>query len=230
LGTSFAQKQIKQLTVYFISGQAADEKLFENLILPPGFNPKYIRWIEPFEKETLVSYSKRIAQQVNTLENFVLIGVSLGGIVSVELNKFLKPRLTIIISSIATAPERPPYFRLINLLKLHKIAPGGLYKWYNPFVNWYFGVRNKREKELIRLYMRSATIRYMKWSTGQVLNWKNKERPANLFHIHGTADRIFLHRFTRADIKIENGTHLMVHNKAEEISKIIAEKLNSITI
>jgi len=230
LGTSFAQKQIKRLTVYFISGQAADEKLFENLVLSPIFNLKYIQWIEPLEKETLASYTKRIAQQINTLEDFVLIGVSLGGIVSVELNKFLKPKLTIIISSIATAQERPPYFWLINFLRLHKIAPGSLYKWYNPFVNSYFGAKNTREKELLRFYMKSATTKYMKWSTGQVLNWKNRERPANLFHIHGTGDKIFPHQFTKADIKIRNGSHLMVHNKAEEISKIITEKLNSITI
>ena len=217
------------MTIHFLSGQGADEKLFENLVLPPGFSANYVQWIEPLEKERFSSYIKRIVEQINTTEDFILIGVSLGGIVAVELSKFLRPRLTIIISSIATAKELPPHFRLINFFKIQKIAPGGLYKWYNYFVNWYFGTTNKREKELLRYYMKSATRKYMKWSTNKVLTWKNKERPANLLHIHGTADRIFPHQFTHADVKIKNGTHFMVHNKAEEIGKIITEKLNAIS-
>lgn len=158
-----------------------------------------------------------------------MIGVSLGGIVAVELNKILRPKLTIIISSLAKSNEQPPHFRFLNFTKLHKIVPGRIYKWYNPFVNWYFGAKTKREKELLRYWMKSATKNYMKWSTNEVLKWNNDSRPSGLFHIHGTSDRIFLHRFTKADLKIHKGTHLMVHNRADEISHIIMEKLNAIT-
>ena len=216
------------MTVYFISGQAADKQLFENLVLPSSILIRYVHWIEPLKKEPLAKYCERLSKQIDPKEDFVLIGVSLGGVVAVELNKILSHKLTIIIYSIATAKERPPYFRFINFLKLQKIAPGSLYKWYNPFVNWYFGTKSSREKELLRYYMKNTTKNYMKWATNEVLNWRNEERPARLFHIHGTSDRIFLHQFTHADYKIEKGTHLMVHNRAGEISKIVTEKLNAI--
>jgi hypothetical protein len=68
----------------------------------------------------------------------------------------------------------------------------------------------------------------MKWAVNQILNWKNEARPVNLFHIHGTEDRIFPHRRTNADVKIKNGTHLMIHNRSEEISKILCERINAI--
>lgn len=216
------------MTVYFISGQAADEKLFENLVLPSSLVIKHIHWIEPLKKETLDSYVKRLSAQINTSEDFVLIGVSLGGMVSVELNKILQPKLTIIISSIVTKKELPPYFKFFNFFKLQKIIPAAIYKWYNPLISWYFGVQSKREKELLQYWMKSTTKNYMRWSVNEIVSWKNQYKPANLFHIHGTSDRILPYKFTHADIKIENGNHLMVHNRAEEISQIIVEKINSL--
>ncbi len=217
------------MTVYFISGQAADETLFENLTLPSHFTIKHVHWIEPLKKEPFTDYVKRLAQQINANEDFALIGVSLGGMVAVELNKILQPKITIIISSIATKYERPPFFKSLNFLKLQKIVPGRFYKWYNPFINWYFGVETEREKELLHEYMKNTTINYMQWATNEVLSWKNEKRPANLVQIQGTSDKIFPSQFTHADIKIKNGTHLMVHNRAGEISRILTEKLEAIT-
>lgn len=217
------------MTAYFISGQAADEKLFENLKLPAQLNAKHVHWIEPLEHESLMDYCKRLSQQIDTSGDFVLIGVSLGGIVSVELNKMIHPKQTIIISSIATKNELRPILKFIRLFRIHKIVPAGFYKWYSALLNWYFGTKTEREKELLKAYTKSVTKNYMKWAVNEILNWKNEQRPVNLFHIHGTKDRIFPYKTTHADVLIKDGTHLMVHNRADEISKILMEKLNAIS-
>jgi hypothetical protein len=216
------------LTVYFISGQAADETLFENLSLPSYINIKHVHWIEPLKQETLLDYCKRLSQQIDTSGDFVLIGVSLGGIVSVELNKILHPKQTIIISSIATRHELPPLMKFIRLFRIYKIVPANFYKWYSPALDWFFGAKTKREKALLRFYSRSTTENYMKWAVNEILNWENEQRPPNLFHIHGTKDRIFPYKMTHANVLVKDGTHLMVHNRADEISKILAERLNAI--
>lgn len=217
------------ITIYFISGQAADEKLFENLTLPPQVNIKYVRWIEPLKHESLIDYCKRLSEQINPPGDFILIGVSLGGIVSVELNKILKPKQTIIISSIATKYELRPLLKLIRFLRIYKIVPAGFYKWYSPLLDWYFGAKTKREKTLLRFYSWSTTKNYMKWAVNEILNWKNEHRPPSLFHIHGTCDRIFPYKTVHADVLIKNGTHLMVHNRADEISQILIERINAIS-
>lgn len=216
------------MIVYFISGQAADEKLFENLELPPNFSYRHVHWIEPLYHESLLDYSKRLAEQMDTTGDFVLIGVSLGGIVSVELNKILKPKQTIIISSIATRKEIRPLLKFVRYFRIHKVVPAGFYKWYSPLLDWYFGAKTKREKALLRYYAHSTTKTYMSWAVNEILNWQNEQRPSNLFHIHGTADRIFPRRYSHADVFIENGTHLMVHDRAAEISRILADRLNAI--
>lgn len=217
------------MTVYFISGQAADEKLFENLRLPSHINVKHVHWIEPLINEPLIEYCKRLSQQIDTSTNFALIGVSLGGIVSIELEKIIYPRQTIIISSIATRHELRPFLKFIRMFSIHKIVPAAFYKWYSPILNWYFGTETNREKELLKLYTKSASKNYMRWAVNEILNWKNEKRPANFLHIHGTKDRIFPYKQTNADVLIEGGTHLMVHNRANEISKILTEKLNAIS-
>jgi hypothetical protein len=217
------------LTLYFISGQAADEKLFENLKLPTRLNVKHVHWIEPLKHESLLDYCKRLSQQIDTSNDFVLIGVSLGGIVSVELNKIIHPKQTIIISSIATKHELRPLLKFVRFFRIHKIVPAGFYKWYSPILDWYFGTKNKREKALLRSYSRSTTKNYMKWAVNEILNWRNEQRPPNLFHIHGTKDRIFPYKRTHADVLVKDGTHLMVYNRADEISKILIARLNAIS-
>lgn len=201
--------------------------MFEYLTLPSHIEVRYIHWIEPLKNERLIEYCKRLARQMDTSKEFVLVGMSLGGIVAVELNKIIHPKLTIIISSIATKDEIRPLFRFFKWIGLHKVVPAGFYKWYTPFLDWYFGARTKREQELLRLYATTISKNYMKWAVNEILNWANEYRPANLFHIHGTADRVLPVKYTHADVKIENGTHMMVHNRAEEISKIINDKLNA---
>lgn len=214
------------MTVNFISGQAADEKLFENLTLPSYLKINYVRWIEPLKRESLIDYCKRLSIQIDTSGEFVLVGVSLGGIVSVELNKILHPKQTIIISSIATRYELRPLLKFIRFFRIHKIVPSGFYKWYSPLLDWYFGAKDQREKALLRFYAKSTTRNYMKWAVNEILNWKNEKRPTSLFHVHGTKDRIFPYKMTHADVLIKDGTHLMVHNRANEISKILSERLS----
>lgn len=58
----------------------------------------------------------------------------------------------------------------------------------------------------------------MKWAIGEIINWKNIDAVENLYHIHGTKDKLFPKRFINNYIKIDEGQHLMVVTKADEIS------------
>ena len=41
------------MKIYFISGLAADRRIFKNLRLPDGFEPVYLDWISPLKDESL---------------------------------------------------------------------------------------------------------------------------------------------------------------------------------
>jgi len=114
--------------VYFISGLAADGRVFKNLRLPEGFEPIYLDWISPLKDESLHDYSLRLAKEIDTSEKFVLVGLSMGGMVAVEIANQLHARLTIIIASIPVSHQLPYYFRIGARLYLHKMIPIGLVK------------------------------------------------------------------------------------------------------
>jgi pimeloyl-ACP methyl ester carboxylesterase len=213
------------LTAYFISGLAADRRAFARLKLPAYITIKHVEWIEPLEKESLQDYCKRLSSQINTDDEFILIGLSFGGMVAIELNRFLHPKDIILISSIATKNELPLRFKVIYFLKLHRILPANMIKLPVRLIYWFFNARTKKEKSLLLEYIQNVSNNYLKWSINAVLSWKNSERPQNLFHIHGTADRIFPFDTTHADVKVKDGGHLMVYDKADEINRILNERL-----
>lgn len=214
------------LTVYFISGLGADERVFKKLKLPHNINVRHVHWIEPFKNESLQNYCKRLAEQIDTTDEFIIIGMSFGGLAAVELSKIIHPKQIIIISTVATAKEFPLQFKLLRLSKLYKLIPVSLLKIPMPVLYWFFGVETNYEKHLLKSFIKTVSRNYLSWSIHVVLNWKNKQRPANTFHIHGTADRIFPYQRTHADALIKGGGHLMVHNRADDVSKILSEYLS----
>ena len=66
---------------------------------------------------------------------------------------------------------------------------------------------------------------FLKWAMGAILNWKDKVRPASLYHIHGSKDKILPLKYTRPDVVIEKGSHFMVWTKAGQVSMLIEQAL-----
>src|SRR5438045_1705232 len=152
------------MTAYFISGLGADKRVFENLKLNENIKVKHIHWIEPLPDETLLQYAKRLSEQIDLTEEFILIGMSLVGMIAVELNKIIKPKQTIIISSVATNKEYSFLFILINFIKLQKLTPAFLLKIPGPFAYWFFGIKSKSEKKLLKSFMTLVSDTFLKWS------------------------------------------------------------------
>jgi pimeloyl-ACP methyl ester carboxylesterase len=218
------------VTVYFISGLGADKRAFQKLELPENLLIKYIEWIDNSENESLSNYCLRLCNQIYTAEPFTLIGLSFGGIVAVELSKILQPAQIILISSVSTSAQLPMSrlgHSLIKTLHLYKCIPSFIFKNVNAVTYWLFGVKKKDEKKLLTQIITDTPSLFAKWAMGKILTWENTSRPKNLFHIHGTADKLFPIKNITADVRINDGGHFMVYSKAEEISKILRERLTT---
>ena len=214
------------MNVYFFSGLGADKRAFQKLVLPGDWNIKHVDWIPNQKNEPLEDYCKRLAASIDTSMPFSFVGLSFGGIVAIEIAKLLNPKKIIIISSISTKQELPMDLLgrfLLQKCRLFKLIPASVFKTANGFTHWYFGTKTKDEKQLLEQIIKDTPPSFAKWALGNILTWKNETRPANLLHIHGTADRIFPIKKTRCDIKIEGGGHFMVYSNAGEISKILSE-------
>lgn len=209
--------------VYIFSGLGADERVFQLLDLSI-YSITFIKWIVPKDTETIEHYSSRLLDQIPTT-NPTLIGLSFGGLIAVEVAKQIATEKVILIASVKTKQEIPFYYRWVGGLRLHKLLPTKLLKNSNFLTNWFFGTSSAFDKTLLKQILIDTDPIFLKWAIDKVARWTNETQIKNLFHIHGTSDRILPFIFVKPNSTIKNGGHLMTLNKVEELNTILREQL-----
>lgn len=204
--------------IYIFSGLGVDKRVFDTIDFS-GLNVEFIDWIDPLKDETFESYAKRIS--INFEKNSILIGLSFGGMLAVEVSKITLVKKVILIASAKTTNELPKWFLLAGKLKLNNMVPTALLKTTNFVTHWLLGVTTKNEKKLLKTIIKDTNSTFLKWAISKIVNWQNKFVPHNCIHIHGTNDRILPFKNIKTDFVIKNGGHFMTVNKAKELEKII---------
>lgn len=216
-------------TIYCICGLGADERIFSKLTWKQDVNVHYLNWFIPEKDESLEAYAKKMASKINAAGDLTLIGVSFDGIMAIEIAKIIPVQKLILISSIETHHQLPAWMKLCGKLQLYKLIPTGVLhdirplKLFEPVENYFLGAYTEDQKILANEYRKNVNPDYLKWSVRQILNWKNEWIPANLHHIHGTADRIFPIKNVKPTHRIEAGQHFMLYHKPEEVSEVLRE-------
>ncbi|MDR0195053.1 MAG: alpha/beta hydrolase [Myroides sp.] len=205
--------------VYILSGLGVDKRVFNNFKFD-GLDVEYIDWIPPTKKESLSAYAIRLANHIQHKEP-ILIGLSFGGMVAMEIAKIIEVKKVILIASAKNKYELPFYFRIIGKIGLNKVIPAKLLKSSNYITNWFFGAQTKEEKLLLKSILHDTNPIFLKWAINEIINWDNTVEPVNTIHIHGNSDRILPISYTKADYCINKGGHFMTINKSKEIEEII---------
>lgn len=205
--------------IYIFSGLGVDKRVFQNIDFK-DLDVEYIDWIVALENESLKNYAFRISQKI-TIENPILIGLSFGGILAVEISKVIKTKAVILIASAKNKNELPIIYRIAGKLKLNKLIPSFVLKQQNFLTNWLFGIETDGEKKLLKNILKDTDSNFLSWTINEIVNWRNETNPENFIHIHGNKDYIIPLRNVKSNYIIENGGHFMTVNKATEIEKII---------
>lgn len=209
--------------IYCLSGLGADGNAFSGLRLS-RHRLKYLPYPEPLPKESLSAYAGRMFACIPEQQP-ILLGLSFGGMVAIEMARRFPVRLVILISAVKTAEELPAWMRWSGRLRLHRILPLRSNRFTEKGDDRRMGIRTPEEKELVESYRRNADPKLMSWAIDQVLRWNNDRLPPKVFHIHGSEDRMFPLRNLQATHVIEGGTHIMILNRAGEISACLEEIL-----
>ena len=212
------------MNVYFISGLAADSRVFHHIRLPGHCVPVYLEWIAPFRDESLAHYASRLAAGIDTSQPFALIGLSMGGMMATEIARLHKPVALILISSIPASKHLPFYFKWARVIRMHKLIPVRLVKtastWKRVFTN-----ESAENKEILRAIIRDSNDQFIHWAMNAILSWRGDSLPGPYIHIHGTRDEVLPIRFTMPTHVIEGGDHLMIMNKPAAINHLLKEIL-----
>jgi len=213
--------------VYFMPGMAASPKIFEYIKLPESqFKMHFLEWVLPVENETVKNYALRMSKKVKH-DNVVLVGVSFGGILVQEMDKYIGAKKVIIISSVKSMLELPKRMVLAKATKAYKILPTQLASKIDIFEKYAFGKTMTKRLELYKKYLSVNDPQYLSWAVKNVVCWEQKEYREDIVHIHGDKDAVFPIRYIDNCISIKNGTHIAIINKYkwfnENLPQIIIE-------
>lgn len=208
--------------IYCFPGQGSDKRIFDSLEIDPNYEIRVIEYGAPDKHMTMNSFARQLSAQIDTTKDFVLMGVSLGGMICVELAEMLNPKRTIIISSAKNRNELPGSYKFQRAIPLYKIFPGcilvGGAKILQPLVE---PDRNKN-KETFKSMLGSKKGVYMKRTVGLLINWERENNTKPICHIHGTNDHTLPFRKIKLPTyTIDQGSHMMTLTRAKEISSIL---------
>lgn len=241
-------------SIYCISGLGADERIFSKLTLP-GVTLIPLQWIQPQKEECIEAYAKRMTAQLplhpgsqphshpanqdppnqpadqpglldQPLSYPILMGVSFGGMMALEMAKFFPEAKVILISSVKSRKELPGWMRLAGNLRLNRLLPLRPPRW-DRLETDFLGTETAEERQLVREFSNTSDPVYLRWALGQVINWRNEWQPSACYHLHGTNDKTFPYKNIRATHLIAGGGHFMVMNRAKEVSTILESILAS---
>lgn len=217
--TVFSQEKT---IIYCFPGQGSNQHIFDSLTVDSNYVLKFIEYGTPEKGMNMETFAKTLTNQIDTTRNFILLGVSLGGMICVELSELLNPEKTILISSAKNRSELPFRYKFQKAFPLYKIFGGRTLlagaKFLQPIVE---PDRNKN-KETFKQMISSKDPTYMKRTVSLIINWNRTSNSKKIKHIHGDKDHtIPLRNVSNPNFVLENGSHMIALTRAEEISKIL---------
>ncbi len=211
----------KQIPIYFVPGLAAGPDIFRNIKIPSEkYRVEVLEWLIPEKDESLLAYSKRMAERIKE-PNAILIGISFGGVVVQEMNQFLTLKKLIIISSAKTRSELPKRMRFAGFTKAYKLIPTSLVLSVEDLTKFSIGPKSKKKLRLYQQYLSVRDKYYLDWALKSMVTWDRVDEIPGVIHIQGDLDTVFPIKNIQECIVIEGGTHIMVLNRGREITKTL---------
>jgi pimeloyl-ACP methyl ester carboxylesterase len=218
---NLSHQHSKKPILYLIPGQGADARLFANLKIEEA-DIKVLTFLVQEKNESLAHYARRMAAQIDTTQQpFFIGGSSLGGMICMEMAKFMHPTHIFLFSSAKTRQELPFRYRFQKFIPIYKVLPARLIKRMAIFVQPRVEHQVWEERAIFRAMLEAKNNKFMKRSIHCICTWNNMEIPRNVTHFHGSKDHTLPARNIKNAEIIEGGSHMLVYFNGLEISEKI---------
>lgn len=218
-GTMYAQQKTN---VYLFSGLGSDVRVFSGMKWDSSrYEFHYLPQIMPERRERMAPYARRMAAAIDSTAPFMLVGVSLGGMISVEMSKFIHPEKVFILASAKTRAELPLRYKFQKYVPLYRMVPAGFLKSASFIAQPLFEPDRKAHKETFIAMLKARNPKMLQRSIGMIVHWDNQTIPANVIHIHGKHDHTLPLRNIENAIVLEHCSHMMALVCADDISELI---------
>ena len=177
-------------TIYCIPGLGLNHKVFQKLNIPSA-NLKFLDFIEPKPDESVSNYAARMAKNISD-EDFSLLGMSFGGMLSIEIARLMKVKQVFLISTVKNKMEMPSIFKYIDKLPTPNKSATKLAIETTVAFKPYYDNSDEEGNELFQEMLNEASHSFLNWALKEIANWQFDEQVnCPFYHIHGTSDLIF---------------------------------------
>ena len=209
-----------------LPGMGADARMFSALRsgLPQLVTPA---WIKPLRRESLVDYSRRLAQVIDPGRPFFVGGASFGGVVALEIAAVLpNVRACFVIGSMRSADSRPWRVKL-----LHPVTPlVGMLPTMSPWVVRLLGGWLRSPTRGVMTQLGEADARFLKWAARAILTWQPSPETdrVRVCQIHGERDRVFPVHMARPDHVVSGAGHLISITHPQSVVEFLRDRMAAI--
>jgi len=210
--------------VYAFPGLGTDRRMYA-LQLSLNCDLRIPDWIPPEKNETMYHYAGRLAETLDTSNPFSILGVSLGGMMCMELAKYIQPERVMLISSCKTRSELPPHIRGASKLGGATLLPTTMLRRGIQTWSRYLGDLPESQKLIFDNMVMNADGEFLMWAATAITRWQNDTIHNNIIHIHGDNDQVLPYKYVQADVTVKGGSHYMIGSRADELNALIDRHL-----
>ncbi len=211
-----------KLQIYLFPGQGSDHRLFDSLKWSTGIDTTILHYGTPEEDMSLTDFAHSLIPQIDTTNTFALVGVSLGGMICVELSELLNPEFTIIISSAKNSRELPFRYNFQKIVPIYNFFPGYLLTVGARIMQPIVEPDRRNNKDTFKSMLKRKKPLYMKRTVEMIINWDRTQNDTKIYQIHGDNDHtIPIKNIEPPFYLVENGSHMMTLTRADEVSEIV---------
>lgn len=213
---------LKKKVIYCIPGLGQDDRVFSDLEIKNA-ELRFLNWEAAQAKEDIPAYAARLAKRIDPDEKeLYLLGVSLGGIMAVELAKILKVKKIILISTVKNRDELPASFHWLGKVPVTSNSIPKFIIDAQVVLKPFYGKANSAGVDLFEEMLHDASLDFLRWAWNQIPKWKNEEKVnAPFIHLHGTSDLIFPIKNIDCAITLKGATHFAIFNDKKKLNQLI---------
>lgn len=208
--------------IIFISGLGADEKAFSKLG-DLGHEKVFAKWLLPEANEPMKDYAQRMITTYNIQPLDVLVGLSFGGLVAQQIASLNGNAKVILVSSFLSKKNLPSFLRFGLDTGLYHFMPKKQFDFINQQIAYRLNSGEKSSHQMLIEMLEKSDMDLVKWSVHQIATWKPILNPKFERHsLQGTNDMVVMPWETHNKHVVQDGTHFMVHDQADEVTNLLA--------
>ncbi|MCC6723515.1 MAG: alpha/beta hydrolase [Saprospiraceae bacterium] len=213
------------INLYLVPGMANDHRLFGEYQFDTTLvRPIPIKWVDWKNVKGFGEYAKLLSAQIDTTAPFVLLGFSMGGILSMEMSRFLKPKAIILVSSVKSSKNLPFRVKFARYLPLYRLMSEGMVRKASKR-KWFFKtIKSEQHVKLYQSMVADTGAKFFKWQLCATAHWKFDLAPKAppIYHIHGDKDQVIpLKKSVHPDYVVKDGPHEIIINDMKLLTGLV---------